>query len=150
MSIETIFKSVKDGNTGEFMDKQQISRLSALKFRNNKKIINIKDTDLIYEIASSIEDKGFDLTYNFLSKNTSNDRNTIILEGPSMESSIINASIDMDIFRRSTTVETNITCPSCKSPNQMVIQVQVRSADEPMTTFIYCFRCGRMPYHQGI
>lgn len=33
-------------------------------------------------------------------------------------------------------------CPMCKSNNCMMNEIQTRSADEPMTTFLKCLDCG--------
>ena len=36
-----------------------------------------------------------------------------------------------------------ITCNRCKSKKTTYYQLQTRSADEPMTTFVSCFNCGK-------
>lgn len=36
----------------------------------------------------------------------------------------------------------NFTCRKCKSKNCSYYQLQTRSADEPMTTFVTCISCG--------
>ena len=36
-----------------------------------------------------------------------------------------------------------ITCNKCKSNNCSYYQLQTRSADEPMTTFVTCTKCQR-------
>ena len=39
------------------------------------------------------------------------------------------------------------TCPRCKTKKTNYVQVQTRSADEPMTTFITCLECGKKWKH---
>ena len=39
------------------------------------------------------------------------------------------------------------TCPRCKARKANYVQVQTRSADEPMTTFITCLECGKKWKH---
>ena len=36
----------------------------------------------------------------------------------------------------------NFTCRKCKSNKCSYYQLQTRSADEPMTTFVTCINCG--------
>lgn len=40
------------------------------------------------------------------------------------------------------TTTDNYRCPKCKKCKCTVSQVQTRSADEPMTTFVKCLECG--------
>ena len=35
------------------------------------------------------------------------------------------------------------TCYKCKSTNCSYYQLQTRSADEPMTTYVTCLECGQ-------
>ena len=37
----------------------------------------------------------------------------------------------------------NFTCNKCKSKKCTYYQLQTRSADEPMTTFVTCLECGK-------
>lgn len=37
---------------------------------------------------------------------------------------------------------TKIDCPTCYHPKASFFQMQTRSADEPMTTFYRCLKCG--------
>eukprot|EP01138_Halocafeteria_seosinensis_P008702 gb/GECG01008895.1/.p1 GENE.gb/GECG01008895.1/~~gb/GECG01008895.1/.p1 ORF type:complete len:106 (+),score=5.76 gb/GECG01008895.1/:1-318(+) len=38
--------------------------------------------------------------------------------------------------------QTDATCPSCSYHRAYFMQIQLRSADEPMTTFLKCVSCG--------
>lgn len=40
------------------------------------------------------------------------------------------------------TASEHFKCPKCKARKTIYVQVQTRSADEPMTTFITCLKCG--------
>lgn len=39
--------------------------------------------------------------------------------------------------------QTDATCPSCGNARAYFMQIQIRSADEPMTTFYKCTKCGK-------
>jgi DNA-directed RNA polymerase subunit M/transcription elongation factor TFIIS len=45
---------------------------------------------------------------------------------------------------RASEVEGVFPCRSCKSKKTVYVQLQTRSADEPMTTFVTCLDCDRM------
>jgi transcription elongation factor S-II len=50
---------------------------------------------------------------------------------------------DEQMFSNTTKAMTNAyTCFKCKNNNCSYYQMQIRSADEPMTTFITCIDCG--------
>lgn len=44
--------------------------------------------------------------------------------------------------KKDTTEKSIYPCRKCKSDNTFLFQLQTRSADEPMTTFIQCKNCG--------
>uniref|UniRef100_A0A8C7A8C8 Transcription elongation factor n=1 Tax=Neovison vison TaxID=452646 RepID=A0A8C7A8C8_NEOVI len=53
------------------------------------------------------------------------------------------ASDELKEMRKNLTKETDLfTCGKCKKKNCTYTQVQTRSADEPMTTFVVCNECG--------
>ena len=57
----------------------------------------------------------------------------------------INKKIERDRFKYDTQIEAatdTFTCRKCKSNKCTYYQMQTRSADEPMTTFITCLNCG--------
>lgn len=47
------------------------------------------------------------------------------------------------LAREATSQEGFFTCNRCKSKKTTYYQLQTRSADEPMTTFVSCFNCGK-------
>jgi DNA-directed RNA polymerase subunit M/transcription elongation factor TFIIS len=61
---------------------------------------------------------------------------------PSLETSRTNFLIDKDIFRDKPLLGEGLyECSKCGSKNTEDYQVQTRSADEPMTTFVRCKDC---------
>ena len=58
---------------------------------------------------------------------------------------LINEKIQRDKYKYETTIEAatdTFTCKKCKSKKCTYYQMQTRSADEPMTTFVTCIDCG--------
>ena len=58
---------------------------------------------------------------------------------------LIEAKIKRDKFKFETNIEAatdTFTCRKCKSNKCTYYQMQTRSADEPMTTFVSCIDCG--------
>ena len=52
------------------------------------------------------------------------------------------AKRDEKKYERTQKVSSEFTCRKCKSKDCTYYQMQTRSADEPMTTFITCENCG--------
>ena len=64
---------------------------------------------------------------------------------PEKWESLINQKIERDKFKYDTQLEAStdtFTCRKCKSNKCTYYQMQTRSADEPMTTFVSCINCG--------
>ena len=58
---------------------------------------------------------------------------------------LISKKIERDRFKYDTQIEAatdTFTCRKCKSNKCTYYQMQTRSADEPMTTFVTCINCG--------
>lgn len=49
---------------------------------------------------------------------------------------------DKNKYDRKLNITSEFTCYKCKSNNCSYYQMQTRSADEPMTTFVSCLDCG--------
>jgi transcription elongation factor S-II len=52
------------------------------------------------------------------------------------------AKRDEKKYERTQKVSSEFTCRKCKSKDCSYYQMQTRSADEPMTTFVTCENCG--------
>ena len=64
---------------------------------------------------------------------------------PSKWNQLIQEKIQRDKHKYETTMEAatdTFTCRKCKSKKCTYYQMQTRSADEPMTTFVTCIDCG--------
>ena len=64
---------------------------------------------------------------------------------PKKWDTLIAKKIERDRFKYDTQIEAatdTFTCRKCKSNKCTYYQMQTRSADEPMTTFVTCINCG--------
>ena len=63
---------------------------------------------------------------------------------PEQWSDLIEQKIERDKnkYDRKLNITSEFTCYKCKSSNCSYYQMQTRSADEPMTTFVSCLDCG--------
>ena len=52
------------------------------------------------------------------------------------------AKRDEKKYERTQKISSEFTCRKCKSKDCSYYQMQTRSADEPMTTFVTCENCG--------
>ena len=51
--------------------------------------------------------------------------------------------INENTYDKQTSLVSEFVCGKCKSSNCTHYQMQTRSADEPMTTFVSCLNCGK-------
>ena len=64
---------------------------------------------------------------------------------PDKWNDLIDAKMKRDKYKFEVNLEAStdtFTCRKCKSKKCTYVQVQTRSADEPMTTFVSCLECG--------
>ena len=52
-------------------------------------------------------------------------------------------TINENTYDKQVSVTSEFVCGKCKSSNYYYYQLQTRSADEPMTTFVLCLDCGK-------
>ena len=52
-------------------------------------------------------------------------------------------TINENTYDKQVSVTSEFVCGKCKSSNCSYYQLQTRSADEPMTTFVSCLDCGK-------
>ena len=103
------------------------------------KTVNIVDTDTIHrimEIGLDATDQHMDGYYNFgAKKKLYNILWTTLIEEKKIK--------DENKFTPKIEASTdNFICGKCKSKKCTYYQLQTRSADEPMTTFVTCLDCG--------
>ena len=52
-------------------------------------------------------------------------------------------TINENTYDKQVSITSEFICGKCKSSNCTYYQLQTRSADEPMTTFVSCQNCGK-------
>jgi DNA-directed RNA polymerase subunit M/transcription elongation factor TFIIS len=128
---------------------EQVGMLFNLKFRDTNRPI-IEGNDFILWILGMIQKDGFDLTYKFLNQDWENKvkgddetrRKYIIFNNPLFKDYEDKMVRDIEYIKNPNPPQIGIyKCRYCKSKNTLYNQVQLRSADEPMTTFVACLDC---------
>jgi DNA-directed RNA polymerase subunit M/transcription elongation factor TFIIS len=134
----------KDGSS--LLNTNEITTLSNLTFDNGEKILDMNDRYFIYEIVNVLYELGYDKTYEYLNNlklvvNLS--KREMLFDNPLLTPAKDKLALDMEIFRNKVDVtHGDVDCRKCGSDNTISVQKQMRSADEPMTTFVTCQQCG--------
>lgn len=131
------------------LTKEQKDRLKKLKWANGEIVINFnipKYKQLIYDIiVACLQANNFDVMVNEIEQltSTSSPDPKILLN-----SSIFDEQYKIyqtEIYQSKTitdVVQGSVPCPNCGSYKTRVQQLQLRSADEPMTELGKCINCG--------
>jgi DNA-directed RNA polymerase subunit M/transcription elongation factor TFIIS len=123
----------------------QIEQLTSLSYPDGTLVLTLGNRSLIYELTAASVQFGFDKMipfYTALAEGPNRSETAFVLDSPVFEKEKNQHLADMDRQRRATSVMAGSDpCPKCKGMTTISQQVQMRSADEPMTTLIYCFDC---------
>jgi DNA-directed RNA polymerase subunit M/transcription elongation factor TFIIS len=118
---------------------EEIERFRSLKW------LDPNSTDVIFEIYQTIQEIGWDNTWNFLSTvKTSSD---VFWNNP-LVSPVMNRAIMVEeaLKNKAPKITKGIfRCPrdSCRSDQTASTQIQMRSGDEPPTTAVVCLVCNK-------
>jgi hypothetical protein len=155
-------------NTGEMikLDPSQINKLMELSLNDGSYILDLnRDANLTYQIAGQVREFGFDSVWRSLLPLDGEERTNVdrVGEGGDTNPQISSGKdTSMDVWLNSeglsdarlqnmaildirlSTLEVGeglYKCPKCSRSETVFYQMQTRSADEPMTTFITCILC---------
>jgi DNA-directed RNA polymerase subunit M/transcription elongation factor TFIIS len=146
MNIDTILHSAEYKAPDGSIRKLEPDKIKILKDTN----FLGRDQQSTYEILALLYKVGFDHVMNLIRGNNAfsemKEKKSIeygiIFGNELMKESQERKIEDLEIFRKGDImVEGAFDCPVCKSRNTSTIQRQVRSADEPMTSFNTCKAC---------
>jgi len=126
--------AVKEANNRKVVKKWDNAHFVQLyKDRLRTIVINLKDDNILNQIQNgSITAQSFAMMSHYEMC-------------PSKWDKLIAKKIERDKFKYDTQIEAatdTFTCRKCKSNKCTYYQMQTRSADEPMTTFVTCINCG--------
>jgi len=121
---------------------EEINQLKMLRYPNNEPIVSLQDPSTLYEIINLLIYLGFDKTYSFLQRVSH--PTSIIFDSALMNPIHEKYFLDLDILKTKVKVTQGVTpCPRCGSREVIYVEVQTRSADEPMTVKFTCISCGK-------
>lgn len=145
-----------------FLTKDQIQNLVNLKFNNGEEKLSLEDVNFIYEIVWIIKKLGYDVGYNFLSRDWEKElnieseseiisetgsetiselRKKILFENPLLENAKEKFNVDMNIYKTKVEVQAGEKCKKCGSEETISATKQTRSADEMAQIKITCINC---------
>jgi len=160
VSIEKVLSSLVkkvDDNEGELLTTKQVEALMGLQFSDGVPMLSL-DTDeskgFVLDISWLIQKLGFDIVYEFLSKDwekllripeeASSDykRARIIRDNPIFSKNRDNLLLELYYFKNPIMIsESSVNCIRCGSNETLSTSKQTRSADEPADIRVTCLMC---------
>jgi len=144
-NLTGVMGSIKKEDGSPLLTVNEITTLSNLSFDNGEKMLDMNDRYFIYEIVNILHELGYEKTYEYLNslRNMGGSKREMLFDNPLLTPAKDKLSLDMEIFRNKVDVtHGDVDCRKCGSDNTISVQKQMRSADEPMTTFVTCQQCG--------
>lgn len=145
--IVSLLSNLKKESGGSLINSVQASNLVNLKFKNGENILTFEHIYFVYEIAWLLQEKGYDIVFNFLSTNWENVfgefnlRKKILFENPLLDKAKDKFYSDMDIFKTRVEVSEGEKCPRCQSKETIVVSAQSRRCDESESQYASCTIC---------
>lgn len=138
--VETVSKVL--GGLNLFTE-EQIERLRELKLESGETMLTLGEKWFIYEIIGLIKRYGYEESMEYLTGNKWGTRKDVIFNAPTLANAKNKVLNDAEIFRRKGEAVAGLfKCRKCGSNETISVDVQTRSADEPMTTKVTCVACG--------
>jgi DNA-directed RNA polymerase subunit M/transcription elongation factor TFIIS len=141
---------VQPGNSGDLLlTDSQIESLIKLTYKGQdaRPIFTTSDHDILFQVITMLlhPELGFDKTYDFLKK--AKDRQYVLFESPLLFEAKQKTEIENEILRNKPLKLTGgAVCKYCNSKRTQLTTQQLRAADEPMTSTVYCLDCGRRTF----
>lgn len=146
--ISNVLISLKKEDGSALVNSEQANKLANLKFSNGEKILTMEERWFVYEIAWLLSQKGYDITYNYLSIDWEkvfgnyNIRKKMFFENPLLDKNKEKFLLDMEIFTNKSDVVVGLMkCKKCGSDSTISASVQSRSCDEMETIKVMCLMC---------
>ncbi len=151
-SVYDILKTFfKDDNRYNTISQSQYNKLFNIMDIDIFKPLNKDKISIFYQTIGFIKESGYEKTLQFFEDHYKSELSWTdqIQYYPTLDKYRREVEIEADLLRNKPIESSSgYICLNCKSTNTISFQKQVRSADEPMSTFISCLSCG-YKYREG-
>lgn len=145
ISIPNLVEGIPNG-TRTFTP-TEVSRMMSVKWPDGTQFLSSDYPSITYEVIGGCVLIGFDNFMTFVEQIMEDPKTTRsdVVFGSSIFKEARNVYLaDLDRSKRNVSVLVGVNaCIKCKSMNTASVEVQLRSADEPMNIISNCFACGK-------
>ena len=129
-----------DLGEGRYLTPEQVKTLLALEFPDKTNIITTNHPEIILDVINMLQKLSYEFVINYL-RNATNAKD-LVMNSPLLENERERVVLEIENLQKTIEAEEGIyQCEGCGSQKTVSIQKQVRSADEPMSTFVRCLGC---------
>jgi len=133
-----------DLGEGRRLSPEQVRTLTGLTFTNGELILRQDQPQVIIDVINMLQKLPFEDVVMYL-RGSQNPKD-LVMNSPLLENERGRVHLEVDNIQSVIEAEEGVyQCenPECRSQRTISFQKQVRSADEPMTTFVRCLGCGK-------
>lgn len=139
--LTQIFTNLDLGE-GRRLSPEQVRTLVNLEFKDGGRILSKDKPQVTIDVINLLQKLPFESAINYLQNSSSS--KDFMLNLPLLENERERVQLEIDNLQSTIEAEEGVyQCESCGSHRTLAFQKQVRSADEPMSTFIRCLGCGK-------
>ena len=141
--IEAILTNF-DLDQGQKLSREEVETLQDLQFPNGDPILTQDNPFVVIDVLNLLRHLPYENVINYLE--TSLNPHDLSLNSPLLESEHERVQMEIDNLQSTIEAEEGVyQCPKpeCGGYRTLSRDKQVRSADEPMTTFVRCLDCGQ-------
>lgn len=131
-----------DLGEGRRLSAEQIRTLVNLEYVNGGRILSKDRPQVTIDTINLLQKLPFEEVVHYLQNSSSS--KDLVMNSPLLENERERVQLEIDNLQSSIEAEEGVhQCESCGSERTIAFQKQVRSADEPMSTFVRCLGCGK-------
>ena len=137
-----------DLGEGQRLGPDQVRTLIGLEYPSRIRILSKDQPQIVIDVINMLMRLPFDTVINYL-RTTVNPKD-LVMNSPLLENERERVQLEVDNLQSSIEAEEGVyQCEKCGERGEkfgrrtLAFQKQVRSADEPMSTFIRCLDCGK-------
>lgn len=131
-----------DLGEGRRLSAEQVNTLVNLEYANGGRILSKDRPQVTIDTINLLQKLPFENVVTYLRESSSS--KDLVMNSPLLENERERVQLEVDNLQSTIEAEEGVhQCESCGSERTIAFQKQVRSADEPMSTFVRCLGCGK-------